>query len=148
MICVKCKIEKLPEEFNTHQGTASGLQSLCKECIREIRPKKTKNQILYSCHRITESEYLSLYVEQQGGCAICKAPASVLSVDHCHSTGQIRGLLCDNCNHGIGCFKDNILVLQSAIAYLEKPRPFDLARIMLLLEKESKSPRKLRGSAR
>lgn len=59
-------------------------------------------------------------------CAICKEPQSVLlkgelkrlAVDHCHKTKKIRGLLCDNCNKGLGLFKDKPELLNSASEYL------------------------------
>lgn len=60
--------------------------------------------------------------EQNGLCWICKRPGDNhgrLSVDHNHSTGKVRGLLCVSCNHGIGNFRDNALLLQRAINYLE-----------------------------
>jgi hypothetical protein len=41
-----------------------------------------------------------------------------LAIDHCHKTGKIRGLLCKNCNQGLGQFKDNIDLLLSAAKYL------------------------------
>lgn len=63
---------------------------------------------------------------QCGVCAICKEPQSVLlkgelkrlAVDHCHKTKKIRGLLCDNCNKGLGLFKDKPELLNSASEYL------------------------------
>ena len=48
----------------------------------------------------------------------CKTESLVLAIDHCHSTGKIRGLLCDRCNHGLGHFKDDINLLIKAIEYL------------------------------
>lgn len=72
---------------------------------------------------LTEDEY-DLLVERQGGvCAICGLGPTTdgrrLAVDHDHHTGVIRGLLCTNCNVGIGNFGDNLEVLRKAIAYLE-----------------------------
>ncbi len=68
-------------------------------------------------------------LESQGGvCAICKKEEQIidkgggtqrLSVDHDHDTGKIRGLLCNDCNVGLGRFKDNLELLRSAVAYLE-----------------------------
>ena len=60
----------------------------------------------------------------QGGlCAVCKKPCSTntaLSLDHCHETGRIRGLLCMNCNTGIGRLGDNVEGLQAALDYLKQ----------------------------
>ena len=52
-------------------------------------------------------------------CAICREEVP-LAVDHCHTTGSIRGLLCGNCNQGLGRFKDNIVSLNNAIKYLKE----------------------------
>jgi hypothetical protein len=60
-------------------------------------------------------------LDRQGGvCAICGSHESerALHVDHCHSTGSVRGILCHRCNTGIGMFRDNIEFLSSAIQYL------------------------------
>jgi len=75
---------------------------------------------------ITPEKYAELFKSQNGTCAICKNPETAtrlgkvkaLSVDHCHKSGVIRGLLCSDCNTGIGKLKDDISVLQSAIQYL------------------------------
>jgi len=64
-----------------------------------------------------------LLEHQHGVCAICRTrPARTLCVDHCHVTGQVRGLLCSGCNLGIGQFKDNPALLQAAIAYIDAAR--------------------------
>ena len=72
---------------------------------------------------ISLEEYDILEEKQQGRCAICReAPSDPrgyrLHVDHCHNTGEIRGLLCSNCNAGIGRFQDSIERLENAIKYL------------------------------
>lgn len=73
---------------------------------------------------ITLEEYLKIHDEQGGCCAICNKSVSengkALAVDHCHSTGKIRGLLCDLCNRGLGMFRDNPDSLITAIQYLRK----------------------------
>lgn len=59
------------------------------------------------------------YKAQPQSCCICGRTDS-LCMDHCHSTGQVRGLLCPMCNTGLGCFADDIQRLQAAIRYLRK----------------------------
>ncbi len=67
---------------------------------------------------------LSEHLEAQGGvCKICQKVCKTwnrLSVDHCHITGKVRGLLCAACNRGLSCFCDNAEVLRSAAVYLEE----------------------------
>jgi Recombination endonuclease VII len=70
---------------------------------------------------ITPEEYDQLAEEQAGGCAICGEPCKtrrVLSVDHDHTTGAVRGLLCDSHNKAIGLFCDDPTLLMAAAAYL------------------------------
>lgn len=75
---------------------------------------------------LTEDCYMKMAESQGHACAICKISqkdASIhgkLYVDHCHSTGLVRGLLCQHCNASLGGFKDNIEILRSAILYLTK----------------------------
>ncbi len=63
------------------------------------------------------AEFEQLSERQHGLCAICALPL-LLTVDHNHLTGQVRGLLCGNCNRGIGCMQESIPNLKSAIQYL------------------------------
>ena len=88
---------------------------------RKANPDKAKNNELKKMFGITLKEYNEMLEKQNHTCAICDGEEKFngsLAVDHCHSTGKIRGLLCTNCNRGIGHLKDSISNLQSAIEYL------------------------------
>lgn len=72
---------------------------------------------------ITVADYDQMLVAQNGVCKICRqvcVTGRSLSVDHCHETGKVRGLLCASCNNGLGRFKDNALLLRAAAEYLER----------------------------
>lgn len=82
-----------------------------------------RRRILKSRYGITPERFDELYEQQHGACAICKqAYHATLHIDHDHSNGQIRGLLCNNCNRGLGHFKDDAARLEEAIRYLQKER--------------------------
>jgi hypothetical protein len=62
-----------------------------------------------------------MLLAQAGLCAVCgEQPAA--HVDHCHQKGHVRGILCFNCNGGLGQFRDRVDILQKAIDYLERTR--------------------------
>lgn len=70
---------------------------------------------------ITIEIYNNLLNKQKGVCAICNNKCKSghsLSIDHCHITGKVRGLLCKNCNSGIGFLNDDKVLLKNAIKYL------------------------------
>jgi len=73
---------------------------------------------------ITIQDYDDMYIEQGGRCATCGTHQSKLGrrlhIDHCHKTGIVRGLLCHNCNVGIGNLKDDITIMKNIIKYLER----------------------------
>jgi hypothetical protein len=75
-------------------------------------------------YNLTLEEYDNMYMSQHGSCAVCKTHVTQLNkrlaVDHDHDTGRVRGLLCDNCNRGLGSFKDNRKLLEQAMEYLDK----------------------------
>lgn len=73
-------------------------------------------------HKLMPGEYAALLKLQGGKCKICCA-AAPLHVDHCHTTGKIRGLLCNGCNSGIGFLKDDMDILARAINYLAEHIP-------------------------
>ena len=92
----------------------------------DIRAKKASSAVkqhLKTKYGITVEDYNTMFLKQNGCCAICETHNSKLSkslaVDHCHTTGEIRGLLCQNCNTALGKFKDNITLLQNSVNYLQ-----------------------------
>jgi len=123
LICVQCSSE-LSETEKTRIQTAEW---------RKNNPERSRaNQQhghFLKTYGIGLEEYEARLKHQNGVCAICKKPSStrhqsgylrLLSVDHDHSTGKVRDLLCSSCNHGLGAFKDDISLLQAAIEYLKK----------------------------
>lgn len=137
-VCSSCKLEKAKKAFSKNKNKKDGLQAWCKDCTnkyqkawREEDPEKAYKAIrkwkrnnpgraLPVGLTLTLEEYNKILDEQQGVCAICQRedPNQRLSIDHCHTTVQIRGLLCSKCNCGLGFFEDNIKVLERAISYL------------------------------
>ena len=82
---------------------------------------------LFTKYGIDAETYDRLFIQQEGKCAICKrtpdkAPGKwgVLHVDHCHATGNVRGLLCYRCNSAVGGFGDDPSLMRAALTYLEK----------------------------
>jgi hypothetical protein len=73
---------------------------------------------------MTVEKYNTMLSSQNNCCCICGRHMSEfkynLAVDHDHSTGRARGLLCNNCNNGLGRFQDDIDILASAISYLQQ----------------------------
>ena len=73
---------------------------------------------------IEPEDYERMHTEQNGVCAICRRPCErdkcKLSIDHCHDTGRVRGLLCNRCNVGLGRFRDEPALLRFAADYLER----------------------------
>lgn len=89
----------------------------------EVRLKK-KDKDLRKTYGITLDDYYALAEKQEHACALCFSTetnkrTNFFDVDHCHETGKVRGLLCTNCNQGLGKFKDDASLLERAIAYLK-----------------------------
>lgn len=121
--CIHCLEWRILEEFSKDIRFLSGRGSRCKSC---------KNDRYYSKYRLTkyglsEEEYVRLQESQQGKCYICptiphgKSKGNSLNIDHDHDTGEVRKLLCSPCNMALGHFKDDIGIIEKAIAYLEGP---------------------------
>lgn len=107
--CGWCKETKPAAAFLLNRKTRDGLQYGCYTCHRDRR------------YGLESGEYDRLMKEQDGKCAICRqlCPRQMeLSVDHDHITGRVRGLLCQNCNAGLGMFKDDPSLLARAISYV------------------------------
>ena len=90
-----------------------------KKRVREIK----KKEHLKRTYNLTPEDMDILLDEQENKCKICSIEFNdniKYNVDHCHSTEKIRGLLCRNCNVGLGFFKDDTKILIKAIEYLKE----------------------------
>lgn len=91
---------------------------------RKLLPHIIKNEKLRSAFGISLEQYKALAASQNFCCAICGVPQAEqrrqMAVDHDHASGQIRALLCHNCNVGLGNFKDSQQILTKAIKYLHE----------------------------
>lgn len=117
--CATCNEVKGSSEFTKATHSKDGLFSYCKIC-------KSFND-RYRKYGVTRKEYENLLKIQANKCKLCDSEDSgtykhkhAFSVDHCHITGKIRGLLCNTCNRGLGLFKDNIKLLEKAVKYLKE----------------------------
>lgn len=133
--CRACKLSLPLDSFNRDSKKADGRQSYCKVCRAfKVRTWKKNNPDAYKAinrkaqlkakYGIGSDVFENLLSKQNHRCAICGTSnanhnSHQWCIDHCHTTGKIRGLLCSNCNLGLGHFKDSILFLSTAINYLE-----------------------------
>ncbi len=96
--------------------------------LRLAHPAMSRENSLLRKFGISFQDYMNRAVEQRNLCAICEKPETAvrngeikaLAVDHCHTTGAIRALLCQTCNQMIGFSKDDPAKLRAGAAYLEK----------------------------
>lgn len=97
----------------------------CKGAEKDRRDRdpdrKARNRAawLQRAYNLSVAEFDALLEAQGRRCAICKVEPEQFDVDHDHSTGKVRGLLCPPCNRGLGSFRDRRAVVIAAAAYLE-----------------------------
>ena len=122
-ICNTCNKERNLKYFSkrTYSSGNVGHQPKCKDCERSKRRQyykpneKTRQQL-----KISNEFYEELMKTEE--CSICGNTLTKKCIDHCHDTKKIRGVLCNNCNTGLGLFKDNVRVMRIAIQYLEQSK--------------------------
>lgn len=127
--CTKCGIEKSVDEFTSTKSTSTGKYGRCKKCRSEDAKERRKslNKVEeYGKHaeksyNISKEDAIVLR-QSSTHCAICKDPISWehRHLDHCHTTGKVREILCPRCNKGLGSFRDSEEFLMNAITYLRK----------------------------
>jgi hypothetical protein len=100
-------------------ATRSGKKVYCsKKCCAKAANKRHK---VYGKYGMTVEKYDRMMREAGGACAIChKQPTDRLVLDHCHESTVARGILCTQCNSGLGMFGDSINRLYAAIEYLKQ----------------------------
>lgn len=143
--CAGCQnILPLSEFSKIKSGARIGqLVSRCKKCRLERQNKyrngeKFREKSLYDLvewpskirrtYGIEPEDYYRMLEEQGSGCAICKSKVpgyngkKRFAIDHCHTTGKVRGVLCHPCNKALGSFKDDPEIMLEAVDYIKRSR--------------------------
>lgn len=135
-LCKKCGEEK--EASKDNFGVSDGY--LCSPCLdcrntqrnerRKANPEKYKklerSSQVRKLYGLSEDQLAKMEESANYCCEICGLAFSEMSrkpnVDHCHDSGEVRGLLCNPCNFALGGFKDDIDLMRKAIQYLERKK--------------------------
>ncbi len=145
--CPKCKETKLLEGFNKSKSNG-GYSSHCTLCSRDLgkryhNPEKkrkeyiqnrdvVRNDRLMRKFGITLEEYNTKLEEQNNKCIICSKTVEEngksLAVDHNHDTGEVRDLLCGNCNAAVGFVQENVVIAKKMVKYIERWSKSDICR--------------------
>lgn len=139
--CTRCKVERPVAAFGiSRQGVGGPVyRTRCRQCqsaqaqqwhwenVDRSAENRRRNDL--AKYGMTVEQYEDMLANQGGVCAICGQDEPLahgrtgrkfrLSVDHCHATGNVRGLLCQKCNRAVGLLGDSIDLLEKAVAYLK-----------------------------
>ena len=135
-VCIACTRRQHITEFNW-TGKKKSRRRQCKQCLLDkAKAHRNSNRDQYrryalkwylnSTYGMSLEEYDSMLSKQNESCKICKSKFDLEDqsrrphVDHCHKTGRIRGMLCFKCNTALGKFNDDMVLLRSAIDYLQE----------------------------
>lgn len=127
--CPVCKTTEHPK--------AESKGHLCKPCANKRstkwnkeNPDKLRDRSIKKKYGLSFEKYQEMFEAQDGKCKVCKHPETdidkrnqtikFLAVDHCHTTGKIRGLLCRKCNISLGIINEDIETLKNMINYLKE----------------------------
>jgi hypothetical protein len=116
--CPKCGTTGLAREmFYKHAASNSGYSSYCRIC----QLARNRDNKFLRRYGVSAKERDMIWEAAGRKCEICLIPVTPkqFHLDHCHTNGNIRGILCKSCNHGLGMFKDSIESLLNAISYLK-----------------------------
>ena len=133
--CRKCGEDKPPHEYH-RRGESGRLRAECKPCTRtanleryhnnpktkEAHHRASRKHYLRKLYGLTVADYERMLTDRGHRCDICGNPEPrdrTLAVDHCHTTGKVRGLLCQACNTAIGKLRDDPTLIRRAAAYVE-----------------------------
>jgi hypothetical protein len=124
--CPRCQEIKALEDFSRNRSSKNGFGSYCKPChnqvVRANRLKhhgSTRSFHLNRRYRVDSAQVAWMILQQGGVCALCRS-GNPEHVDHDHRTKRVRGILCFNCNRGLGKFCDDVGLMQRAAEYLER----------------------------
>lgn len=122
-LCSCCGQWKSFDHFSPSRTGAGKLKGKCLSCESKppvISKEKRKEYMIKHRYGMSPSDLVALWESNDKGCHICSTPLSLdqVHIDHCHDTGAVRGVLCRECNVGIGMFKDDPELLLKASTYL------------------------------
>lgn len=134
--CKACNTDKVKSEFHKDSTSSRGHAYYCKQCANSKSRKWTAdhghtqkyreskwNAYYKHKYKLSLEDRTNLLKKQNFKCAICSIDLNTYGThthtDHCHTTGSVRGILCTNCNRGLGHFQDNKDFLMKAIQYLD-----------------------------
>ena len=117
--CTKCKETKTLDGFHSDKKGKFGKHSKCKIC-RNIQCSEIQK---FSKYGVTPEKHQEMRDVSGNKCYVCNATEAeswkgTLCIDHCHTTGRVRGLLCHSCNVALGCVTDSQERLQGLMDYL------------------------------
>ncbi len=131
--CNKCGEWKVFSEFTVCRSKWDNLCTFCRDCNKQschvahkANPERMFDRHFKTTYGISVEQVRQMAVEQSDLCGICGKPehrklkgqTKRLAVDHNHQTGEVRGLLCSDCNRALGMFKDDTDILLKAVEYL------------------------------
>ena len=133
--CKKCGCTKSLTDFyktGRKNDKPDARHYVCKQCtIARVSanndPVRARAHHLKRQYNITVEEYDAMLKQQENACAICGSSTpgnsrrnTYFAVDHCHTTGKVRGLLCHKCNTALGLLQDNPETITNILSYLQK----------------------------
>jgi len=125
--CPTCHTKFRSKVKNINRGGGKYCSKKCNpHYMAKFLPSEKYRRYNLKKYGITQDIFNEMVEKQNGLCAICKMPQAatrhkgVLFIDHCHTSGKVRGLLCSHCNWGIGHFRDDIALMEAAITYLRE----------------------------
>lgn len=121
--CIECRREACREYGATNKARRNARLRAWRKANPDAAAAVDRRRRLRAKYGITEAEVAAMREAQGGRCAICEVETERLVVDHCHTNGHVRGLLCQTCNTFLGWYEhkaDTILAFQ---AYLESSAP-------------------------
>lgn len=135
-VCNKCKADKVLTDFYLARNGKYGRKSICAECEKartaewrvkagQVHRDKARARHVQAKYGMSSDEHKSMLSSQNHKCKICGTDEvyslhGKLYVDHCHISGNVRGLLCNRCNSGLGMFQDSATVVLKALQYLQE----------------------------
>lgn len=115
--CIRCNLVKPLSQFRKSSHVNTGYLNTCKSCLSISQ----RASVIVRLYGITINEYETLLQEQNNKCVVCHIDLlnTKQCIDHDHTTGKVRGILCDSCNRGLGLLKDDPKILIRGARYIK-----------------------------